>query len=113
MCEPDIIHILTYINVQMRLADQLNHYNLVHLLHLPYLLRDDKESSWFAYSKITCVNAGREILYRVIAYHQFRRDMTTLYCRSADFFALMAAMTITLAHIDASKLAVKDWRAHA
>ncbi|KAF2831014.1 hypothetical protein CC86DRAFT_366501 [Ophiobolus disseminans] len=96
----------------MRLADHLVHYNLVHLLHLPYLLRDDKESSDYAYSKTTCVHASREILYRVIAYHSFNCDMVTLYCRTADFFALMASMTILLAHIDGNRREVKDWRAH-
>lgn len=59
----------------MRLADHLVHYNLVHLLHLPHLLRDDKDSSYFAYSKTTCVHASREILYRVTAYHSFNCNM--------------------------------------
>jgi hypothetical protein len=96
----------------MRLADHLHHYNLLHLLHLPYLLRDDKESSSYAYSKTTCVHASREILYRVIAFHDSHSDWIALPCRTADFFALMAGMTVLLAHIDGNRLEEKDWRAH-
>lgn len=96
----------------MRLCDQLHHYNLVHLLHLPYLLRCDKDSNYHTYTKITCVNASREILNRCIAFHNFNRNLLTIYCRTADFFALMAGMTILLAHIDSHRLEVEDWRAH-
>ncbi|KAF1841294.1 uncharacterized protein K460DRAFT_369334 [Cucurbitaria berberidis CBS 394.84] len=96
----------------MRLSNQLHHYNLVHLLHLPYLLRCDKENSYHAYAKITCVNACREILTRFIRFRQFNRHMVTIFCRTGDFFALMAGMTILLAHIDSHRLEVEDWRAH-
>lgn len=97
---------------QMRLCDQMHHYNLVHLLHLPYLLRYDKETSYHTYAQITCVNASREILSRFIAFRNFNRNMTTVYCRTADFFALMAAMTLLLAHIDSHRFQTDDWRAH-
>jgi hypothetical protein len=65
--------------VMMRLCDQLHHYNLVHLLHLPYLC-SDKVSSYHTYSKVTCVNASREILSRVIAFRNFT-NTTTTNCR--------------------------------
>jgi hypothetical protein len=96
----------------MRLCDQVHHYNLVHLLHLPYLLRCDKENSYNTYAKIACVTASRELLSRFIAFRHFNFNTATVYCRSADFLALMAAMTILLAHIDSHKLDVDDWRAH-
>jgi hypothetical protein len=96
----------------MRLCDQMEHYNLVHLLHLPYLLCGDKESSYHTYSKITCVNASRELLSRFLLFRKFNGNVATIYCRLSDFRALMAAMTIILAHIDSHKLEVDDWRAH-
>lgn len=96
----------------MRLCDQVHHYNLVHLLHLPYLLRCDKENSYNTYAKIACVTASRELLTRFVAFRHFHFNAATVYCRSADFLALMAAMTIILAHIDRHKLEVDDWRAH-
>ena len=96
----------------MRLADHLHHYNLVHLLHLPYLLNSQTDDRDLTYSKVTCVNASREILIRVIAFRTFKRNMMATYCRTADFFALMAGMTILLAHIDGHKLQEDDWRAH-
>jgi hypothetical protein len=96
----------------MRMCDQVHHYNLVHLLHLPYLLRCDKESSYNTYAKIACVTAARELLHRFIAYRHFNFNASTVYCRSADFLALMAAMTLLLAHIDSHRLRGDDWRAH-
>ncbi|OAL42984.1 hypothetical protein IQ07DRAFT_616741 [Pyrenochaeta sp. DS3sAY3a] len=96
----------------MRLCDQLHHFNLVHLLHLPFLLRCEKESKDYAYAKITCVNASREILSRFISFRKSNSDMVGAYCRTADFFAFMAGMTVLLAHIDSHRLDVVDWRAH-
>ena len=93
----------------MRLADQVHHYNLVHLLHLPYLLRRDQES-YHKYSKITCVSASREILTRFIAFRSFNSVATC--CRTADFFALMAGMTILLAHIDSHRQCTENLLAH-
>jgi len=92
--------------------DQVHHYNLVHLLHLPYLLRSDKESTYNTYAKIACITASRELLNLFIAFRVFQGlEATTLYCRSAAFLALMAAMTVLLAHINGHKLGTDDWRA--
>lgn len=96
----------------MRLCDQLHHYNLVHLLHLPYLLRCDKEASYHTYAKITCVSASREILTRFIGFRNFNRESIGTFCRAVDFFAFMAGMTILLAHIDSHRQEAEDWRAH-
>lgn len=94
----------------MRLADQLHHFNLVHLLHLPYLLRSDEEESYYKYSKITCIAASREILTRFNAFRAF--DHITTACRTADFFALTAGLTILLAHIDSHRHGLDNFLAH-
>jgi hypothetical protein len=96
---------------QMRLRDQLDHHNLVHLLHLPFLLQSSKESEYHLYAKITCINAAREILTRFISFRNFNRLINNS-CRISDFFALMAGMTILLAHIDSHRGAGEDFRAH-
>ncbi|KAH8733094.1 hypothetical protein GQ44DRAFT_696913 [Phaeosphaeriaceae sp. PMI808] len=96
----------------MRLCDQLHHYNLVHLLHLPYLLRYDKDSSDLAYSQFTCVYASRQIVSRFVALRNLNRSMVSIYCRTSDFFALMACTTILLTHIDGHRLGEQNWRAH-
>jgi hypothetical protein len=96
----------------VRLCNQVLHYNLIHLLHLPYLLHSDKESSYHTYARIACVNASRELLTRVILFRDFTRHMVSVYCRMADLIALMAGMSILLAHIDSHRLEIEDWRAH-
>ncbi|EOA86844.1 uncharacterized protein SETTUDRAFT_89557 [Exserohilum turcica Et28A] len=83
----------------VRLRDQLCHYNLLHLLHLPFLLRCGKDSEFNMYSKITCINASRDVLSRFMAFQNFR-PIVTQACHSANFFALMASITILIAHID-------------
>lgn len=96
----------------MHLCDQFHHHNLVHLLHLPYLLRNEKQSSFYVYSKITCLNACRDLIQGFVAFRKFYCNILAVYCRTGDFMALMAGMTILLAHIDSHKLGVRDWRAH-
>ncbi|KAL4918994.1 hypothetical protein BDW62DRAFT_217404 [Aspergillus aurantiobrunneus] len=80
-----------------RLSAQLCHYNLLNQLHLPYLLVHSDERR-YDYSQITCVNASREILSRFIMLRRWNR--VAFSCRTIDFTALMAAMTLLLAHID-------------
>ncbi|KAL4815782.1 hypothetical protein BDW67DRAFT_191418 [Aspergillus spinulosporus] len=80
-----------------RLSAQLCHYNLLNQLHLPYLLRHSDERK-YNYSQITCVNASREILSRFIMLRRWNR--VAFSCRTIDFIALMAAMTLLLAHLD-------------
>jgi hypothetical protein len=92
-----------------RLAHQLHHYNLVHLLHLPYLLRWD-ENSYHAYSKMACINASRELLSRCVAFRSFN-NLTTA-CRTADFLALMGGLTILLAHMDSRRQGTQNMLAH-
>ncbi|RYP60503.1 hypothetical protein DL770_009980 [Monosporascus sp. CRB-9-2] len=82
----------------VRLAAQVYYYGLLIQLHIPYMMRlgDNTERE---YSKIACVNASREIMTRFIAHRSF--NPMSSCSRPVDFFALLAAMTLLLAHIDA------------
>jgi hypothetical protein len=90
----------------MRLMDQFVHYHLLVQLHLPYLLRShtdgsNNHNSTNMYSKITAVNASRELLTRYVAFHQV--SSTAHYCRGVDFLAFITASTLCLAHLEASR----------
>lgn len=82
----------------VRLAAHVYYYGLLIQLHLPYMMRigDNTEHE---YSKITCVNASREIMIRFITHRSF--NPMSSCSRPVDFFALLAAMTLLLAHLDA------------
>ncbi|KAK7423707.1 hypothetical protein QQX98_000897 [Neonectria punicea] len=92
----------------LRLMEQMLYFNLLSLLHLPYMLRSrtfDTEPSSDStidlkheYSKLTCVNASRELLSRFVTFRSFNR--VAFACRSADFFALIGALTLVIAHLD-------------
>ncbi|KAK0727822.1 hypothetical protein B0T26DRAFT_639666 [Lasiosphaeria miniovina] len=94
----------TFLNT-MRLLNQLFHYNLLNQLHLPYMLRSDdpsnqsegRASTSYNFSKMTCVNASREVLRRFVEFRSFNR--IAFCCRAIDFFALVGAMTLLLAHL--------------
>ncbi|KAF2482554.1 hypothetical protein BDY17DRAFT_251487 [Neohortaea acidophila] len=83
-----------------RLSTQMSHFNLLNKLHLPYMLLSSTEYE-YQYSKIACVNASREVLSRFVALRRF--SQITFTCRIADFMALMAAMTLLLAHLDSHR----------
>ncbi|KAK3359671.1 hypothetical protein B0T25DRAFT_600824 [Lasiosphaeria hispida] len=95
----------------LRLINQLFHYNLLNQLHLPYMLRSNSHPSTgpntgrenYEYSKITCVTAAREILTRFIMLRGL--NQIAFSCRTMDFYALMAAMTLLLAHLDGHRRA--------
>lgn len=82
----------------VRLGSQVYYYSLLIQLHLPYIMRigDNIEHE---YSKITCFNASREIITLFIAHRNF--NPMSSCSRPVDFFALLAAMTLLLAHLDA------------
>ncbi|KAE8369901.1 hypothetical protein BDV27DRAFT_104398 [Aspergillus caelatus] len=84
-----------------RLVVQICHYNLLNQLHLPYMLRSSSAESQSEYSRITCVNASREVLSRYISLRSFNRIAYS--CRTVDFLALMAAMALLLAHMDSHR----------
>jgi hypothetical protein len=89
----------------MRLVDQIFHYSLLSLLHLPYScsLPGSRNEHKYEYSKSTCVIASREILTRFVAFRSFNRIKSC--CRPTDFFALLAAMMLVLAHLDSHRRA--------
>ncbi|KAK9778873.1 putative Zn(2)-C6 fungal-type domain-containing protein [Seiridium cardinale] len=81
-----------------RMFAQIIHYNLLNQLHLPYMLCSSSGDRKYEYSRITCVNASREVLSRFIALRSFNKIAHS--CRMVDFLAVMAAMTLLLAHLD-------------
>ncbi|KAH7138486.1 hypothetical protein B0J11DRAFT_476154 [Dendryphion nanum] len=79
-----------------RLMYHFTHYFLVTQLHLPYLLQRSDENQ-YDYSKLTAINASREILTRFILLRSTKsRDV---FCRGVDFIAFIACMVLCLAHI--------------
>jgi hypothetical protein len=80
-----------------RMFAQVLHYNLLNQLHLPHMLRSSHTERKFEYSRMTCVNASREILSRFIILRNF--NQIAYSCRTVDFLALMAAMTLLLVHL--------------
>lgn len=95
-----------------RLFAQVLHYNLLNQLHLPYMLRSSSNTAnaKHEYSLITCVNASREMLSRFIALRSF--NGVAYSCRTIDFIALMAAMTLLLAHLDSHRSETENLLAH-
>jgi hypothetical protein len=81
----------------VRLAAQVYYYGLLIHLHLPYMMHGTLNDIEREYSKITCVNASREIMTRFIAHRSFQPKSSC--SRPVDFFALLAAMTLSLAHL--------------
>ncbi|KAF7183251.1 hypothetical protein CNMCM7691_003164 [Aspergillus felis] len=81
-----------------RLFHHLSHYNLLIQLHLPFMLRSATTGHKYDYSRMTCITASREILSRFIMFHSFNR--IAFSCRTVDYFGLMAAMTLLIAHLD-------------
>ena len=78
------------------LMQQVHHYDLLILLHLPFMLSDPNETR-YDYSKHTCTRSSRAVLKRFIT---FRSQITTAYsCRHVDYSALIAAMTLLLSYL--------------
>lgn len=93
-----------------RLFAQMLHYNLLSQLHIPYMLRSSSAERKYDYSLITCANASREMLSRFIALRNFNGIACS--CRTVDFLALMAAMTLLLAHLDSHPSEAENLLAH-
>ncbi|KAK4505382.1 hypothetical protein PRZ48_003345 [Zasmidium cellare] len=83
-------------NVRQLFA-QILHYDLLNQLHLPYMLCGASSTDRRDYSRIACVNASREMLLRWMTLRKF--NSAACSCRSVDFVALMAAVTLLLAHL--------------
>jgi hypothetical protein len=95
-CENDVMEAFRR---TIHLMDQLKHFLLIVLLHLPFMLRFSADSK-YDYNKITAVNASREVLSRYVAFRSF--DPTGSHCRSVEFLAFISSTALCLAHIDAS-----------
>ncbi|KAJ5886879.1 uncharacterized protein N7473_009553 [Penicillium subrubescens] len=81
----------------MRLNDQLTQYHLLIRLHLPYMLRSPSDRR-YDHSKITAVNASREILSRYVASRT--SNPGHFYCRGADFLAFVGIVVMCLTYIN-------------
>ncbi|KAK2764479.1 hypothetical protein FQN54_009174 [Arachnomyces sp. PD_36] len=79
---------------------QIIHYNLLTVLHLPYLLWKTDESR-SEYSKTTCIYASREVLNRFIAFRSTVKIVSC--CRLVDFCAFTAALTLLLVYLNSHK----------
>lgn len=96
-----------------RLFAQVLHYNLLNQLHLPYMLHQSStkaERASESYSRIACANASREVLSRFITLRSCNGG--AYRCRTVDFLALMAAMTLLLAHLDSHRSEAENLLAH-
>jgi Fungal Zn(2)-Cys(6) binuclear cluster domain len=93
-------HQTEHFHETMRIMDQLTHYHLVVRLHLPYVLRSLVDRK-YEYSKITAVNASREVLARFVAFRI--SNPIGSYCRGIDFLVFIASTTLCLAHIDSHR----------
>ncbi|KAI0515187.1 hypothetical protein F5B22DRAFT_636729 [Xylaria bambusicola] len=93
-----------------QLFHQLFHHSLLVQLHLPYMLRPSGGGQQYAYSRLTCVNSSREILSRLIMFHSFNR--IAFSCRTVDYFGLMAAIALLIAHIERSQCRLGSHQRH-
>lgn len=80
----------------VRIMDQLTHYHMLIRLHLPYIFSSPGQRS--NHSKITAINASREILSRYIAFRT--SNPAHLYCRGSDFVAFIAMNILCISHIN-------------
>ncbi|KAI0445265.1 hypothetical protein F4803DRAFT_509093 [Xylaria telfairii] len=93
-----------------QLFHQLFHHSLLVHLHLPYMLRCSEGGQQYEYSRVTCVNSSREILSRLIMFRSFNR--IAFSCRTIDYFGLMAAIALLLAHIKKSQRGLGSHQRH-
>ncbi|EMT71745.1 hypothetical protein FOC4_g10010262 [Fusarium odoratissimum] len=91
MSSDDVMSLV--VNAQM----QIVHYNLLTVLHLPYLLRKKDPDHRYDYNKTVCTYASRQVLSRYIPFRAIVRIV--FCCRIVDFCALTASLTLLLAHL--------------
>ncbi|KAF2020791.1 hypothetical protein BU24DRAFT_338974 [Aaosphaeria arxii CBS 175.79] len=76
-----------------RLVVQIWHFELKVFIHLPYLLRAPQETR-FEYSKITALQASRNVIMRWFALRN--SNITQACCRFSELAAFIATVTIGL-----------------
>lgn len=76
-----------------RLMVQMWHFEMKIFIHLPYLLRAPRESR-YDYSKVTALQASRNVLMRWFALRN--ASITQACCRFAEIGVFIAAITLTL-----------------
>jgi hypothetical protein len=84
-----------------RTISQILHYNLVNQTHLNFLFTLSTKSSHMAayeYSRSASTTASREILHRYLALQG--SSLLSNACDLVDFFALIAAITLLLLHLE-------------
>lgn len=81
----------------VRITNHFSHYHLLAQLHLPFLLRPSADKK-YDYSKITAVNASRELLSRFVRFRGSSASST--YCRGIDFLAFIASTVLCFAYIN-------------
>ena len=84
----------------VRLVDQFAHYHLLIRLHLPYILRPSTDHK-FDHSKITAINASREILARYLAFRS--ASCVYFYCRGDEFLVFISITVMCIAHMNSHK----------
>ncbi|KAI1274610.1 hypothetical protein F5Y07DRAFT_212843 [Xylaria sp. FL0933] len=93
-----------HMRIMSQLMLQMNHLNLLILLHLPYMLRDPKERRW-DYSKATCISSSRQLLRTFLVFRSINNASHA--CRHTDYSALTASMTLLLGYLD-PKMQARD-----
>lgn len=83
-----------------RALTHIYHFQLVALLHLPYMLRADSDRR-YEYSRFACLNASREILIR---YRTIWKADRVSFSKVFDFHVFTAAITILLSLLRLAQL---------
>lgn len=81
----------------VRVMNLLVHHHLLVRLHLPYLLRFSADRK-YDYSKITAVNASREVLSHFVSFRA--SNPATPYCSGVDFLVFISGTVLCIAHIE-------------
>ena len=82
----------------LRVGAQVYYHALLVQLHLPFMIPRSGGGAEHEYSRMTCVNASRDIMSAFIAHRKF--NPMSSCSRPVDFFTLTSAMALLLAHID-------------
>ncbi|KAK4442518.1 transcription factor sdnS [Podospora aff. communis PSN243] len=88
------------LGLMYRLFRQVQHYDLMVLLHLPYMLRNPAERVYND-SKATCVDSSRAVLQRFVSFRTLYNSAWS--CRHIDYSALVSAMTLLLSYLRQDK----------